>query len=138
MLPKDQILNSCLKDNTTYLIGRKGTGKSTIFLKLQQEIRKDPKTISCYIDTFSIYDSSRSEFISLDYLKDIIPQNILHNYLLERNFLQNVLKEIKEELDKKSKPILTQLKKLLGLDKSDIVKYLVKIGIRFISLGMRN
>ena len=29
------VINKCLLDNTTYLIGRKGTGKSTIFLKLE-------------------------------------------------------------------------------------------------------
>jgi len=38
MLPNEQILKACLTDNTTFLIGRKGTGKSTIFLKLQRAI----------------------------------------------------------------------------------------------------
>lgn len=31
LLEGDVILNKCLLDNTTFLIGRKGTGKSTIF-----------------------------------------------------------------------------------------------------------
>ena len=32
-LPGDAILNSVLSSNTTFLLGRKGTGKSTIFAK---------------------------------------------------------------------------------------------------------
>lgn len=40
LLPDNIILNKCLLDNTTFLIGRRGTGKSTIFLKLENEYRK--------------------------------------------------------------------------------------------------
>ncbi len=39
LLPNDHILKKSLKENTTFLIGRKGTGKSTIFLRLEQELR---------------------------------------------------------------------------------------------------
>ena len=38
-LPNEQIIKNCLKDNTTFLIGRKGTGKSTIFLRLEEEYK---------------------------------------------------------------------------------------------------
>jgi putative ribosome biogenesis GTPase RsgA len=31
LLPNEHILKKVMKDNTTFLIGRKGTGKSTIF-----------------------------------------------------------------------------------------------------------
>lgn len=40
LLPNDYILKKCLYDNTTFLIGRKGTGKSTIFLKMEMDLRK--------------------------------------------------------------------------------------------------
>lgn len=40
LLPDNQILNICKNPNTTYLIGRKGTGKSTIFQKLEDDIKK--------------------------------------------------------------------------------------------------
>lgn len=40
LLPNDHILKKSIKENTTFLIGRKGTGKSTIFLCLEQELRK--------------------------------------------------------------------------------------------------
>lgn len=34
LLSDDFILKKCLKERTTLLIGRKGTGKSTLFLKI--------------------------------------------------------------------------------------------------------
>ena len=39
LLPNDYILKKTLKENTTFLVGRKGTGKSTIFLRLEQELK---------------------------------------------------------------------------------------------------
>lgn len=63
LLPNDQVLKACLTDKTTFLIGRKGTGKSTIFLKLQREYRKRGNVLSCYIDAKTIFESSQTEFI---------------------------------------------------------------------------
>jgi len=47
-LPNNAILNSVLSSNTTFLLGRKGTGKSTIFAKAQNEIRRRKDIISIY------------------------------------------------------------------------------------------
>lgn len=47
-LPNDGIFTTMMRPNTTFLIGRKGTGKSTIFQRAQHEIRKQPKSISAY------------------------------------------------------------------------------------------
>lgn len=79
LLPNDQIIKTCLLDNTTFLVGRKGTGKSTIFLKLQHELKKRNDNITCYIDTKTIFENSQSEFIDVEYLKDVIPAPILKN-----------------------------------------------------------
>ena len=49
-IENDGILNLCLKDNTTVLIGRRGTGKSTIFMRMQNELRKQNDIMTCYID----------------------------------------------------------------------------------------
>lgn len=40
LLPSEHILKKSTKENTTFLVGRKGTGKSTIFLRIEQELRK--------------------------------------------------------------------------------------------------
>lgn len=48
-LPDDHILNTVLKPNTTFLVGRKGTGKSTIFQRAQDAINGDKNTTWAYI-----------------------------------------------------------------------------------------
>lgn len=37
-LEGDGLLKLCLKDNTTVLVGRKGTGKSTIFMRMKMSL----------------------------------------------------------------------------------------------------
>jgi len=49
-LPNDHILQTMIKANTTFLIGRKGTGKSTIFQRVQHELRKRSNYTSAYIE----------------------------------------------------------------------------------------
>lgn len=99
LLPGEHILKKSIKDNTTFLIGRKGTGKSTIFLRIEQELRKKENYLPCYIDVKTMYESAQTEFINLDYLAEYIPQKALKKYLIERSFIQSVLRKITEEID---------------------------------------
>lgn len=101
LLPEDYILKKCLLDNTTYLIGRKGTGKSTIFLKMEKEIRKNKSYLSSYIDVKTIYESSQAQRIDYDYLEEFLSSDILERYLLERTFIQNILNSINDEICKR-------------------------------------
>ena len=57
-LDNDLVLKSMMKNNTTLLIGRKGTGKSTIINRFQHEIRKTDNKISLYIDVNSLFGTS--------------------------------------------------------------------------------
>ncbi|MGI6441736.1 MAG: hypothetical protein ACOX00_07470 [Peptoniphilaceae bacterium] len=100
LLPEDHIIKKCLLDNTTYLIGRKGTGKSTIFLKMENELRKTKTHLPCYIDVKTTYESSQAQKVDTDYLREYIDNNYVDKYLLERTFIQNVLKTIQEELER--------------------------------------
>jgi hypothetical protein len=122
LLPNEQILKTCLKNNTTFLIGRKGTGKSTIFLRLQQEVRNKDNSLSCYIDTKTIFESSKAEYVGLEHLGGFVSNEILQKYLIERNFIQSVLSELRKEIDKRSYGILDRIKRILGTDRSSIVK----------------
>lgn len=47
-LPSDHILSTLMKANTTFLVGRKGTGKSTVFQRVQAEVRHRPGYASAY------------------------------------------------------------------------------------------
>lgn len=122
LLPNEQILKACLTDNTTFLIGRKGTGKSTIFLKLQREYRKRGNILPCYIDAKTIFESSQTEFIGIEHIEDIISGDSLSKYILERNFIQSILQSLIEEIQKKSDTFLEKIKQFLGLAGVNIVK----------------
>lgn len=99
LLPDNIILNKCLLDNTTFLVGRKGTGKSTIFLKLENEYRKKKNYLPCYVDVKTIYESSQAQAINQQYLQEYLNGENLSTYLMARNFIQSVLKRIYEEID---------------------------------------
>jgi hypothetical protein len=55
-LESNAVLKTVLLNNTTFLVGRKGTGKSTVFAKAQAELRKRNDAISVYVDVKSIYE----------------------------------------------------------------------------------
>lgn len=44
-LPNDTVLKKMLKKETTFLVGKKGTGKSTIIERAQYQIRVDKKSL---------------------------------------------------------------------------------------------
>ncbi|EJU9019861.1 hypothetical protein N5K62_003314, partial [Vibrio cholerae] len=81
LLPENQVFKMILSDNTTFLVGRKGTGKSTIILRLESEYRKKDDYLPCYIDTKTVFESTKSEYQNLDYLKGRIPDEALGRYL---------------------------------------------------------
>lgn len=122
LLPEDQVYKMVLSDNTAFLVGRKGTGKSTIILRLESEYRKKDDYIPCYIDTKTVFESTKSDYKNLDYLKGRIPNEALDKYLIERSFIQSVLKAIVDEMDIKAKPYLIKFANLLGLSKVNKVK----------------
>lgn len=55
LLPNNEVLESILEEKTTFLVGRKGTGKSTIFARAQYQIHKDKKKLSVYINAKTIF-----------------------------------------------------------------------------------
>lgn len=123
LLPEEHILNKCLLDNTTYLVGRKGTGKSTLFLKMENELRKNKKYLPCYIDVKTTYESSQTQKIDSQYLQDYLDYNVIETYLLERTFIQNVLITIQKELEKTYRNQFERtMSKLFNTNKNDAQK----------------
>jgi len=121
LLPNEQVLKACLTDNTTFLIGRKGTGKSTIFLKLQREYRKRGNVLSCYIDAKTVFESSQTEYVGIEHLNGTISDDELKKYIVERNFIQSILHSLLEEIQKPSDTFLEKLKQVLGIGGVKIV-----------------
>jgi hypothetical protein len=84
-LPDNAVLNAVLASNTTILLGRKGTGKSTIFAKAQSEFRKREKAISLYIDVKSLYGLMNSDEIPAKSIEDVhIDEGLLQALFIEK------------------------------------------------------
>lgn len=122
LLPNNQVFKSCLTDNTTFLIGRKGTGKSTIILRLENEYRKKKEYLSCYLDTKTIFESAKSDFSTFEYLSNKLPQKSLDKYLIERAFIQSILSQVIKELNKQFQSTIDKIKGILGFDKTNEVQ----------------
>ena len=94
------LLRLCLKDNTTVLVGRKGTGKSTIFMKMQNELRKSKDIMTCYIDVKTIFDTAKRNYSTINYLKANSSKEI-ENYSIQRQFILDFVSELISEISKK-------------------------------------
>ncbi len=100
-LPNDAVLNSVLSGNTTFLLGRKGTGKSTIFARAQSELRSKDDVIAIYVDVKSIYDIMRASNPAVsDVDLESVDLGVYREHLLRKHFLGASLAEILLELDK--------------------------------------
>ncbi len=107
------ILNICLKDNTTVLIGRKGTGKSTIFMRMQNELRASHEVLTCYIDVKSCFDKAKMNYATISYLSDSDPQRI-ESYSLQRKFIMDFITELISEIGKIHDSTWERIKSKLG------------------------
>lgn len=121
-MPNEQVLKNCLTNNTTFLIGRKGTGKSTILLRLEQEYTAKKYYIPCYIDVKTIFEASQSDNSVFDYLNGRLPTEVLSKYLIQRLFIQNILTELLTAIDKKYSSVFEKIKLAIGLTKAKQVK----------------
>jgi hypothetical protein len=122
LLPEELILKKGLLNNTTFFIGRKGTGKSTIFLRIEQELRKKNNYLSCYLDVKTIYEKSQTQYLSIENIKNIFSQEIIEKYLIERTFIQNTLNAIQEELNNKYNSLGDKITKFFTTSKPEAVK----------------
>ena len=122
LLPNELVLKKALLNNTTFFIGRKGTGKSTIFLRLEQELRKKDNYLSCYLDVKTIYEKSQSQYSSITKVKEVIPEELFNKYLIERTFIQNTLISVQEELNKKYNSLGDKFASIFITTKPEAVK----------------
>jgi len=99
-LEGDFILKSMLSPQTTLLIGRKGTGKSTIIGRFQHQIRKTDNQLSLYLDVRTIYEQSIGSLPNIIYEQSILSEKETQKYQLYKHFLNNVLSEIQREINK--------------------------------------
>lgn len=99
-LPNDAVLNSVLSSNTTFLLGRKGTGKSTVFARAQSILRNRKDLLSTYIDVKSLYDIINAAEAPIRFIDTTdIDMGICRAHLLRKAFLGAVISELLKEID---------------------------------------
>lgn len=99
-LPGNAILNSILSSNTTFLLGRKGTGKSTVFAKAQSIFREKKDIVSIYIDVKSLYDILAIDNIpETDLTNSGISSIAFRSHMLRKALLGNVINELLTEVN---------------------------------------
>ncbi|MCG8316501.1 MAG: winged helix DNA-binding protein [Pseudomonadales bacterium] len=131
-LPGGAVLQAVLSSNTTFLLGRKGTGKSTVFAKAQSTLRERKDVISIYIDVKSLYDVLEAANIPDEELEGIGVSNVAYrSHMLRKIMLGKViaelLKEVSESCDK-----LNFLERWRGVKKQydELKSSLNEIGVR--------
>ncbi len=102
-LPAEQIFQTALRPNTTFLIGRKGTGKSTIFQRLQFELRSIKHQTTAYVDIKTVYESAQVDPELAERVRAAggLSDEALRKLLLHREFLKEFVFAIKEELKRR-------------------------------------
>lgn len=99
-LPDDSVLNSVLSGNTTFVLGRKGTGKSTLFAKAQSVLRERGKTISVYLDVKTLYEVViAAEQPAVNNLGKDIDSVVTRSHLLRKEALGHIISELLKEIE---------------------------------------
>ncbi len=101
-LPNEQAFKTLLGDSTTIIVGRKGTGKSTVFQRVQHEIRKKKSNIiSAYMDIRNVYESSQIDQIEperVEQLATAMSPTQMRKFLLYKRFFRTLINDIQFEL----------------------------------------
>jgi energy-coupling factor transporter ATP-binding protein EcfA2 len=103
-LPAQHVFRTILRPNTTFLIGRKGTGKSTIFQRLQYELRHTHGHASAYVDIKTAFEESAADPALISQLgPDTLGGEEIRRLRLYRAFIKAVINAIKEQIIEKLK-----------------------------------
>lgn len=99
-LPGDAVVNSVVSGNTTFVLGRKGTGKSTLFAKAQSILRARGKVISVYLDVKTLHEiASSGETPHVNLVDKSIDPSIFRSHFLRKAALAHVISELLTEID---------------------------------------
>ncbi|MGN2244949.1 hypothetical protein ACFWZU_15750 [Frateuria sp. GZRR33] len=98
-LPGEAVLQSVLSSNTTFLLGRKGTGKSTVFAKAQAALRQRRDIITVYIDVKSLYDVLDANDVPEDEMNSVGISSVAYRaHMLRKLMLGKMIAELLKEI----------------------------------------
>lgn len=108
-LPNNAILEKMLLKKTTFLVGKRGTGKSTIVARAQHQIRKEKESLSVYINAKTVFELSKGTTSVSEEIDEILNTKELKQLIILKTFLEEFLKSLKEELQSESNSVFTWL-----------------------------
>ena len=126
-LHDNHVLRTVLQPNTTFLIGRKGTGKSTIFQMAQESLTREKNATWAYIDIKTLYESSTAELVGS------IPQNYepaltsdaVRRLSVFKSFVIELIREIKAQIMQRvTSSVWSQVKEVFTGSASDLFEKL--------------
>lgn len=100
-LPHDHVLKQIRQPTTTFIVGRKGTGKSTVFLRARKSLLAQKEVIAAYVDIKTVYESSRVDpglTSALNSTEGALSDAALNQLFLLTTFLQAVVVGIRDDL----------------------------------------
>jgi hypothetical protein len=134
-LPNEQVFKTLLAPTTTLIVGRKGTGKSTVFQRVQHEIRKNKMSaISAYMDIRNVYEASQIDpgaASKLESFDHALSTEQVQKFLLYKRFFHTLISEIRHELKTQvDAHFLTKLKQRLSGTSAEVFSGLDKLLIK--------
>ena len=126
-LPDDHVLRTVLQPNTTFLIGRKGTGKSTIFQRAQDSLNKDKTVTWAYIDIKTLYESSTAEIVGgiPQGYESALSSDAVRRLSVFRSFVIELITEIKAQINLRiTSSVWNQVKEAFTGSASDLFEKL--------------
>lgn len=95
LLPQNGIISKFNLPRTSILMGRKGTGKSTIIQKSRQDLKESTNTIGIYIDVKTLYDGASPTLMCDDKTISAQVKGEVIKYLIYSSFLKEVIEKTK-------------------------------------------
>lgn len=124
-LQNDAVLETMLRPNTTFVIGRKGTGKSTVFQRAQHEIRKKKSSVSAYVDIKTVFESASVDpeiAQKLAGLGSTASEDDIRRILIYRAFTRAVFLDIQKELRSQiSSSIFTRVREAVTPQRGEVI-----------------
>lgn len=131
-LPNEQVFKTLLAPSTTLLVGRKGTGKSTVFQRVQHEIRKNKMSaISAYMDIRNVFEASQIDpgtASKLESFEHALSAEQVQKFLLYKKFFHSLISDVRNELKTQvDQHFLTRLKQRLSGTSAEVFSGLDKL-----------
>ncbi len=127
--PDQHLLRDLKAASTSFLVGRRGTGKSTMFQRAQLDLRREHSVITAYVDLLAVQENSNVGHLGVadDFAKQLVWfQGFLRILLadLAKDLAERANRGFFNSLLNKKRQVLSQLEKL-----QDVERYIANVDL---------